>query len=388
MWIEEQTWEPIRETHDVNTKTRLLFQILRENVASCFPQKVSKHTSDDSPWVNDQVKKLKRLKGREYNKHRKSAKWTKMDEQYKSAIIDAKKKYYKNIVKDLKLSNPSQWYSKLKHICSFDQEKYNPIIWEEIDELTDSEQAKKIAKHFATPRNRYSALQECDIDIPAFDINSIPQFSYEKVKSLLDSLDPKKSVPPGDIPTKILKKFASELAIPVTNVINSSMTQGLWPDIFKTEFITPVPKNFPPKKLNNLRSISGLMTIDKIFEKLLAEKMIEDMSKSLDPSQFGNQKGISIQHYLIQMIHKILSDTDKSEVTAVLATFVDWKDAFPNQCHTLGIQAFINCGVRSSIIPVLMDFFRGRSLIVKWHGTTSEPINVNGGGPQGGYFGI
>ena len=164
-------------------------------MASCFPQKDSKHTSDNSPWLNDQVKKLKRLKGPDYSRHSKSAKWTKIDEQYKSAIIEAKKKYYKNIIKDLKLLNPSQWYSKLKRICSFDQEKYNPIFCEEIDEFNDSEQAKKIAKYFATPRNRHSALQECDI-------NSIPQFSHEKVKSLLISLSPKKSVPPGDIPTK------------------------------------------------------------------------------------------------------------------------------------------------------------------------------------------
>ena len=86
------------------------------------------------------------------------------------------------------------------------------------------------------------------------------------------------------------------------------------------------------------------------------------------------------------MIHKIFSDTNTFEVTAVLATFVDWKNAFPNQCPTLGIHHFIECGVISSIIPVLIDFFKGRSLIVKWHGTTSEPIDVNGGGPQGGYF--
>ena len=130
------------------------------------------------------------------------------------------------------------------------------------------------------------------------------------------------------------------------------------------------------------------MTIDKVFEKLLAELMIEDMTKSIEPKQYGNQKGISIQHYLIQMIHKILSDTDTSEVTAMLATFVDWKDAFPNQCPTLGIQALIKCGVRSSIIPIIIDYYKGRSLMVKWHGLESEPIDVNGGGPQGVFFGI
>ena len=167
------------------------------------------------------------------------------------AIQAAKQNYYKHIVKDLKLSNPSQWYSKLKRICSYDQEKYEPIICEEIDNLDDPEQAKKIAEHFATPRNRYSVLNECEINIPPFEENSIPQFTQSQVKNILSSLDKKKAVPPGDIPTKVFKHFARELAIPVTNVINCAVKQGVWPNMFKTEFITPVPKVYPPKQLKN-----------------------------------------------------------------------------------------------------------------------------------------
>ena len=107
----------------------------------------------------------------------------------------------------------------------------------------------------------------------------------------------------------------------------------------------------------------------------------------MDPSQYGNQHGVSTQHYLINMIHKILSDTDTSEVTAVLATFIDWKDAFPNQCPKLGIEAFQKCGVRNALIPVLVSYLQERSVIVKWHGKQSKEILTPGGGPQGGYLG-
>ena len=283
------------------------------------------------------------------------------------------------MVKDLKTSNSSKWYSKLKRLCSYDQEKNDQIICEEINDYTD---------HFALPRNKYDALLPCDIPVLPFLESSILQFSQGNVRHVLYALDAKKSVPSGDIPTAILKMFSNELSIPVTNVLNSSIKQGIWPTIFKTEYVTPVPKVFPPTKLKNLRSISGLMTMDKIFEKLIGQAMIEDMKKNIDPSQFGNQNGLSTQHYLIKMIDKILRDTDNAEVTAVLATFIDWKDAFPNQCPKLGIQAFIKCGVRTSLIPVLIDYFRGRSIIVKWHGTKSKRKEVDGGGPQKGLLGI
>ena len=87
------------------------------------------------------------------------------------------------------------------------------------------------------------------------------------------------------------------------------------------------------------------------------------------------------------MIDKILSDTDSKGVTAVLATFVDWKDAFPNQCPELGIKSFIQCGVRPSLIPVIISYFQERSVIVKWNGVKLKPKNVPGGGPQGEYLG-
>ena len=69
-------------------------------------------------------------------------------------------------------------------------------------------------------------------------------------------------------------------------------------------------------------------------------------------TQLGKQKGISRKHNFIHMIHKILSDTDTSEVTEVLSTVLDREDAFQNYCLTLGFQACIECGGISSIIPV------------------------------------
>ena len=129
------------------------------------------------------------------------------------------------------------------------------------------------------------------------------------------------------------------------------------------------------------------MTCNKVEEKLISELIISDMRSKMDPSQYGNQHGLSIQHYLVNMVNKILVDLDKKEVTAILATFVDWKDAFPNQCPALGIKAFLDFGVRPSLIPVLISYFQDRTVVVKWHGKRSKPQEVPGGGPQGAYIG-
>ena len=96
------------------------------------------------------------------------------------------------------------------------------------------------------------------------------------------------------------------------------------------------------------------------MEKLLSELIISDMKPNMDPSQYGNQTGISIQHYLINMIHRILTALDnnsRGDVFAVIANLIDWNNAFPRQCPKLGIESFIQNGVRPALIPVLINYF-------------------------------
>ena len=175
------------------------------------------------------------------------------------------------------------------------------------------------------------------------------------------------------------------------DLINSSIRQGRWPDICKLEIVTPFPEEQPVKNLDMLRNISGLINLDKVAEKLISKLIISDMKAKLDPSQYANQKGLSIQHYLIKFIDKILLALDsgsKSKTCAVLATLVDWKQAFPRQCPKLGVESFLRNGVRPSLIPLLVNYFQGRRMKVKWQGQMSSERELNGGGPQGSTFGL
>ena len=135
----------------------------------------------------------------------------------------------------------------------------------------------------------------------------------------------------GDLPAKVWKIFAAYLVDPLTDIYNTSLRRGEYPNIYKFEVQTPVAKVRPCLKLEQIRNISGLLTPDKVFESLLAELMIEDMKLNMDISQYGNQKNVSIQHYLINMIQKILTAVDtntQKETFAVIASMIDWKQAF------------------------------------------------------------
>ena len=79
---------------------------------------------------------------------------------------------------------------------------------ESIKENSDEKQAELIADNFSEVSLEYDSLNTEDISIPKFSENDIPQFSVEDVENVMQEIDPKKSYVIGDIPAKILKKFA------------------------------------------------------------------------------------------------------------------------------------------------------------------------------------
>ena len=109
----------------------------------------------------------------------------------------------------------------------------------------------------------------------------------------------------GDIPWRIISEYSVELSFPLANIYNTSTLSGTWPNLWKFEYVTPVPKVYPPTCTDDLRKISGTKNLSKLYEALLSDSIINDMSPNMDPSQFGNEKGLSIQHYLVKIVHKI-----------------------------------------------------------------------------------
>ena len=166
---------------------------------------------------------------------------------------------------------------------------------------------------------------------------------------------------------------------------------GEYPQLWKNEFITPIPKIHPAKSESDMRPISGVLNFAKVADKVISSYIMHDMEPHRDKSQYGNEKGLSIDHLLIKMLHHILKAVDNnsaSDKRAVILSMVDWSKAFENQSHKLGVNSFIKNGVRKSLIPLLVNFFSNRKLQVKWNHTYSISKTVNGGGPQGITAGI
>ena len=372
-WFVDQSWDDVYQAESAHEKAALFQETLLKALDDFFPEKVRKINSDDQPWISNRLKVLDRRRKRLYHKERRSEKWKIMNKMFKKEVKSAKAKFYQKTVADLKTKNPGQWYSCLKRITSYDP-KDDQINIDEISHFSDQDQAEKIADKLTSIPNQYEKQKTEDISFPPFTQEEIPQIEPSRVWVLLSQLKTNKANVPGDFPAKLSKMFAACLAEPLADIINTSIRRGEYPNLYKIEVSTPVPKKYPPRSTSEIRNISGLINFDKITETLLAEMMISDMKPTMDPSQYGNQKGVSIQHYLINMLQYILTALDnnsRGETFAVIASMIDWNNAFPRQCPKLGVESFIRNGVRPSLIPVLVNYFQNREMSVKWHGCRS-----------------
>ena len=282
-----------------------------------------------------------------------------------------KRIFIKKLIEDCKLAGSHQWYTKLKRMTKYDQHENEELVVDEIADLSHEEQANAILNSILAVNNSYEPKKKENIDIPQFNEDSIPYLSTKEVESYINQPKTKPSTPPGDIPAKLVKRFSKYFSTTLTHILNACLKRGEWPNVWKVEAITPVPKVYPPMKMDKLRPISGLFVFNKIAEKIFSNILIKDMKDKLDASQFGNQKGLSIQHYLIKVIHKILTSLDnnsKGDAFAVIAALLYWKQAFNQEDPTLGIKSFQINGVRPAFIPMLINYFQGRQGYVKWIG--------------------
>ena len=110
--------------------------------------------------------------------------------------------------------------------------------------------------NFPTIRNSIFLSRSCDAEV-RFVINS-----FDSKKCNLH-----------DFPFKLLKAISPYVSSHIASLFNLMIVEGHYPDILKKARITPVLKTGSPLQCNNYRPISVLNSINKIFERLISNRL-------------------------------------------------------------------------------------------------------------------
>ena len=130
-----------------------------------------------------------------------------------------------------------------------------------------------------------------------------PQVDEHEVYLRLNKVKKTKSTLPIDIPDKLRLECSAHLAAPLSNIINDSLNQSVYPALWKHEWVTPAPKITNPQDITDLRKISCTSHFSKLYEEFLKDWIMEDVSENIDIGQFGGQGGIGTEHMIVHMFH-------------------------------------------------------------------------------------
>lgn len=135
--------------------------------------------------------------------------------------------------------------------------------------------------------------------------------STEDVRMTLQRVNLRRAAGPDNIPGRVLRECADQLAGILTNILNTSLSPAVVPACLKTTKIIPVPKKSTVSCLNDYRPVALTPIIIKCFERLVLRHMKTQLPLNLDPLQFADHQNRSTDDAISSALHLSLSHLDK-----------------------------------------------------------------------------
>ena len=212
-----------------------------------------------------------------------------------------------------------------------------------------------------------------------------PFISKVELQAIFESLRRKKSVGIDGVSNIVLRHLPLEAVNIYTILFNNALNNAHYPAHWKTAVVHPIPKRGKDtSNPANLRSISLLPNISKVFEKVInraLSKWVEDMHIVPD-NQFGFKAG----HDTIHAASKLVSDIqwNKSKKQCTGACLVDLEKAFDTVWLEGLFYKLSRLGISKPLLYMFCNMLTGRQFIVKNGNVTSAgTFDIKNGLQQG-----
>ena len=134
------------------------------------------------------------------------------------------------------------------------------------------------------------------------------------------NINHKKASGADEINSFLLKSVAHIVARPLSELINNSIRNGCFPDLWKRARVIPLHKSGSLDDMDNFRPISILCTVSKIIERHVFDcfTRLLDSFYLLSPFQSGFRKMHSCETGLTSLISKWYNEIDKGNIIGVI----------------------------------------------------------------------
>ena len=218
--------------------------------------------------------------------------------------------------------------------------------------------------------------------------------SFEKVSQLtvkeciLNSAP--KSCELDPIPSKLLIECLDSILPSLTDLFNSSLASGIFPQCFKSALVTPILKKrcLDHNDLNNYWPVSNLCFIAEILEKLVLSQVSSYINSHnlYNTCQSVYRPGHSTETALLKVVNDLFLSLNKGNIS-VLA-LLDFSSAFDTIDHTILVHRLhTDFGFTDTVLQWFSSYLTDRTHYVSLCNHCSNFAPVHSGVPQGSVLG-
>ena len=215
-----------------------------------------------------------------------------------------------------------------------------------------------------------------------------------ELRSLINALPIKNSSGHNNINNVLLKQIKDSVVNPMTICVNKSLSEGLFPQVMKLVDVRPLFKSKDRSETNNYRPISLLLTLSKLLEKIVCEKVYTflDNTNQIYVSQYGFRSSHSCENAISELVSAVLKGFQSNKYT--VGVFLDLSKAFDTLEHTILLDKLHYYGIRGIAYDWFRSYLSNRRMRVKClvssTGKTkfSEYADITHGTPQGSCLGL
>ena len=210
---------------------------------------------------------------------------------------------------------------------------------------------------------------------------------HDEIIQTISKFKSGKACGPTSIPIDILQLIKFEIATPLARIVNLSLETGSHPEKLKIAKVIPIYKKGSKMSTSNYRPISLLSNINKIFEKIVFDRVYAfiEKNKMIYTHQYGFRKSHSTTHALISITEQIRKALDNKDFA--VGVFVDFQKAFDTVDHNILLDKLNRYGITGKTNEWFRSYLRDRKQFVSILGFESNQRSLSHGVPQGSVLG-
>lgn len=300
----------------------------------------------------------------------------------KLARIDTAGTEFWKLAKNLKKHNP-----RTKH----------PLHGERGLVFTDEEKSNAFADYLSRTFRPYEGLVDHENEdrllrrainniVTTQHPHSIPRTTENEVTAIIKSLKTKVATGQDGISNAALKRLPAPAIRHFTDTINGILMTQYFPAAWKKAMIIMLPKNLQSGiHPADYRPISLISSAAKVAERIIKERIEEEISDKIPLEQFGFRQGLSTELQIVRVTEKITSNFDIKDKTGMV--LLDLSKAFDKVWHVGLLTKMVNLDMSPQLVKLTASYLNSRYFTVKVGMETSAPQQIKAGVPQGSVLG-